>query len=484
MDFEGRRGYNQTVAGGWVAAPTVRVNFPTKGRNPMENPNRTKAYKIAQAVENAGGRAYYVGGFVRDALRGQESKDVDIEVHGIPAPQLEAILDTLGERTQMGASFGVYGLKHYDIDIAMPRKEEATGQGHRDFAVFTDPYLGTRKAAMRRDFTVNALMEDVLTGEILDPFGGREDLEKGILRHINDASFGEDPLRVLRGAQFAARFGFTVAPETVMLCKTMDLTPLPGERVWGELQKALLKAPKPSVFFETLREMDQLKIWFPEAEALAGVPQEPRFHPEGDVWTHTMLVLDQAARLRDRAKNPMGLMLSALCHDFGKRDTTRIAPDRIRSLGHEKAGVPRAKTFLLRITREKALCWFVTNMVLLHMRPNQLAAQNSGTKAYYKLFDESLCPEDLLLLSKADALGCAVDRDYGPTENILRQQLEEYRALLSRPFVQGADLVEAGFAPGKDFGPALEYAHKLRLSGVEKKEALAQTIRFLEQGRK
>ena len=450
----------------------------------MENPNKSMARKLALAAAGAGGRAYYVGGFVRDALRGQESKDVDVEVHGVPAPKLEAILDTLGERTQMGASFGVYGLKHYDIDIAMPRKEEATGRGHRDFAVFTDPYLGTRKAALRRDFTVNALMEDVLTGEILDPFGGREDLEKGILRHVNDASFGEDPLRVLRGAQFAARFGFTVAPETVALCKTMDLTALPGERVWGELQKALLKAPKPSIFFETLREMDQLKTWFPEVEALIGVPQEPRFHPEGDVWNHTMQVLDQAAKLRDQAKNPLGLMLSALCHDFGKPETTQEVDGRIRSLYHEKAGVPLAKAFLSRITREKALRGFVANMVLLHMRPNQLAAQNSGAKAYNKLFDESLCPEDLLLLSKADALGCAVDRDYGPTESILRQHLEEYHVLLSRPFVQGSDLVEAGFAPGKDFGPALEYAHKLRLSGVEKKEALAQTIRFLEQGRK
>lgn len=450
----------------------------------MEDRNILMARQIAAAVAQAGGRAYYVGGFVRDRLLGIDTKDVDIEIHGVPAPALEAILDRLGTRTQMGASFGIYGLRHYDIDIALPRKERLSGRGHRDFAVFTDPFLGPEKAAMRRDFTVNALMEDVLTGEILDFFQGREDLGKGILRHVSGDSFPEDPLRVLRGAQFAARFGFCVAPETVSLCKTMDLSALSGERVMAELEKALLKAPRPSVFFETLGQMGQLGTWFPEVQALIGVPQEPRFHPEGDVWNHTVLVLDRAAALRAQAEHPRELMFAALCHDFGKPDTTRRDDTgRIRALGHEEAGLAPAEAFLARISREKQLRCYVLNMVKLHMRPNMLAAQHSGQKSCNKLFDESLCPEDLLLLAKADATGKTGFPDYAPTESYLGAALAAYRALLAQPYVQGADLVAAGFAPGKDFAPALALAHRLRLAGVPKQEALAQTAAFLRKER-
>lgn len=447
----------------------------------MEDKNQAMAYRVAEAAARMGGRVYYVGGFVRDRLRREESKDVDIEVHGIPAPQLEAILDTLGTRTEMGASFGIYSLKHYDLDIAMPRQEQATGRGHRDFAVFTDPFLGTEKAALRRDFTVNAMMEDVLTEEIIDHFGGQADLKRGIIRHVNDASFVEDPLRVLRGAQFAARFGFTVAEETVALCRTMDLSALARERVMGELEKALLKAEKPSIFFEILREMNQLEDWFPEVQALIGIPQEPRFHPEGDVWNHTMLVLDQAAALRVQAKEPLAFMLSALCHDFGKRDAIQVDNGRIRALGHETAGLPIAEALLTRITTEKKLHSYVRSMVELHMRPNILAGQQSGVKSYCRLFDQSVCPDDLLLLAKADALGCGTGKNYTPMEQTLRRMLEAYEELMSRPFVQGADLVKAGFQPGKDFSEALAYAHKLRLAGVEKEEALNQTAGFLSK---
>lgn len=449
----------------------------------VEDKNQQMAHRVAEAVAQAGGRVYYVGGFVRDRLRGKESKDVDIEVHGVPAPLLEKILDGLGERTAMGASFGIYGLKHYEIDIAMPRREHATGRGHRDFEIFTDPFLGPEKAALRRDFTVNAMMEDVLTGEIVDYFGGQEDLKRGIIRHVSDASFVEDPLRVLRAAQFAARFGFRVAGETVALCRTMDVAALASERVMGELEKALLKAKKPSVFFDTLRSMEQLGDWFPEVQALIGIPQEPRFHPEGDVWNHTMLVLDQAALLRENAREPLGFLLAALCHDFGKRDAIQDDGGRIRALGHEEAGIPIADAFLSRITAEKKLHAYVCSMVRLHMRPNILAAQHPGKKSFYRLFDESVCPEDLLLLAKADALGCGTEKNYETAEQTLRQMLSAYDDVMSRPFVQGADLVAAGFRPGKDFGEALAYAHKLRLAEVPKEEALRQTAGFLRRAR-
>ena len=227
------------------------------------------AERIAEYVREAGGRTFYVGGFVRDRLLGIENKDVDI--HVIEPDALPDILKKVGEPLTYGKSFGVFALKGEDIDIAMPRRERATGTGHRDFDVDVDPFIGTREAASRRDFTVNSMMEDVLTGEIVDHFGGRRDLDEGVIRHIDPETFIEDPLRVLRGAQFAARFSFTIAPDTVELCRGIDLSTLSGERVEEELKKALLKAEKPSIFFESLRSMDQLDVWFPELKQTIGL---------------------------------------------------------------------------------------------------------------------------------------------------------------------------------------------------------------------
>ncbi len=443
--------------------------------------NLQMAEQLAMKVASAGGRAYFVGGFVRDRLMGQNGKDIDIEIHGITPQTLVSILDTLGERTVMGISFGVYGLRHYDLDIAMPRSETKTGRGHKDFTVDVDPFLGTQKAAQRRDFTVNALMQDVLSGELIDHFGGIQDLREHRIKHVNDASFGEDPLRVLRAAQFAARFAFEIAPETMALCSQMDLSTLAGERIMEELNKALLKAQRPSIFFDALRRMGHLHFWFPEVEALIGTPQEPRFHPEGDVYTHTMMVLDQAAQLRENAVFPRGLMISALCHDFGKPGTTAAdSTGRIRSLGHESAGVSLSETFISRMNNEVRLKKYVANMVKLHMRPNALPAMGSGSKAYMKLLDEAIEPADLLLLAKADHLGCGGNSDYSAIEQLLSAKLAEYKLLMQKPQVCGEDLINAGIKPGKQMGEALAYAHKLHLSGCDHQTALTQTLAWLK----
>lgn len=448
-----------------------------------DNKNRSMARAVAQAAAAAGGRTFYVGGCVRDRLMGHESKDIDIEVHGLAPETLAHILDTLGERTEMGASFGIFGLKHYELDIAMPRLESATGRGHRDFAVSVDPFLGTYKAALRRDFTVNAMMEDVLTGEVVDHFGGRADLAAGVLRHVNDATFVEDPLRVLRAAQFAARFGFAVAPETRALARTMDLTALARERVWGELEKALTKAAQPSLFFTELRAVDQLGHWFPEVAALIGVPQEPRFHPEGDAWNHTMLVLDAAAALREKAAYPVGFMTAALCHDLGKVSTTAVIDGRIRSLGHETAGRAPALALLRRLSGEVRLRDYVLNLQELHMRPNACAAQRSKRRAFNRIFDACCAPDDLLLLSKADRMGqgFANEAEYRPTEEFLRARLAEYRETMAKPAVRGADLVALGYRPGPAFKEAMALAHQLRLADVPRDEALKQVCALLEK---
>ena len=264
------------------------------------------ARTIAEKAAELGGTVYFVGGYVRDKLLKLENKDIDIEIHGIHAAALEQILDSIGECIKIGKSFGIYGLKGYSLDIALPRTERRTGTGHRDFTVTSDPFMGTYEAARRRDFTINALMENVLTGEITDHFGGQADLQKGVLRHIDDTTFTEDPLRVLRAAQFAARFHFSIAAETAELCRSIDLSPLSKERVMLEMEKALLKSDKPSVFFEELRNMEQLEYWFPELQALIGLPQNREHHREGDTWTHTMMVLDEAAKRRNMVRYPLG----------------------------------------------------------------------------------------------------------------------------------------------------------------------------------
>lgn len=439
------------------------------------------AREVARLVAEKGGRTFYVGGFVRDALIHRENKDVDIEVHGISPKSLEDILDSLGQRMTIGESFGIFGLKGYSLDIAMPRKEEARGQGHKDFDIFVDPFIGTEAAARRRDFTFNALMQDVLTEEIVDHYGGVEDLHTGVLRHVNDQSFAEDPLRVLRAAQFAARFGFRVAEETVSLCQRMQLQHLPRERIEGELKKALLKAERPSIFFEVLREMDQLDHWFPEVKALIGVPQNPVYHSEGDVWTHTMMVLDEAAKLRHRAANPYWFMLAALVHDFGKAICTEEHDGVLHAYLHEIKGLPLAETFLRRITSETKLIEYALNLAEYHMKPNTVAGARSAKKVTTRMFDRAVDPEGLICIALADDRGRITQAPATDHEAFLYERLEVFRELMSRPYVMGRDLIEAGLQPGVAFTEILEHAHKLRLAGVPKDSALRQTLAYARQ---
>lgn len=217
---------------------------------------------LASKVKEKGGRAFYVGGYVRDLLLNIPNKDIDIEVHGIAEKDLVAILNEIGEVDYYGRSFGIYALRHEDIEVALPRSEKVLGTGHRDFEISVDPDMGYKNAALRRDFTINALMMDVLSHEILDYFNGIYDLNKGIIRHVNDVSFVEDPLRVYRAAQFASRFGFKIDERTVELCKSIDTFALSRERIEEELKKALLKAERAEIFFECLKEMNQKDVWF------------------------------------------------------------------------------------------------------------------------------------------------------------------------------------------------------------------------------
>ena len=435
------------------------------------------AESIARDIALLGGRVYYVGGVVRDGLMGVECKDIDIEVYGVTPAQLREALANHGEVLEKGASFGVLGLRHSDLDIAMPRKERRTGGGHRDFDVSVDPFMSTREASMRRDFTINAMMRDVLTGGIVDHWGGRKDLADRVIRCVNPQTFREDALRVFRAAQFASRLEARIDDETLALCADIDVTQITYERVFDELCKAMLKADRPSVFFRELRRMDHLKEFFPEIGALAGVEQNPKFHPEGDVFEHTMLVIDAAAALRERAQQPLAFMLSALMHDIGKIVATEVQEDgRITAYGHEVQGLGLVEKQMRRLTNHQKLIAYVLNQSELHMRPNMLAGNKSHKKKTRQLFDLSVCPNDLILLARADATG-KLDEPYDEGyEVFLRERLEDYNRILERPMVTGKDLIDAGLAPGEPFRKMVARARQLHFSGIEKKGVLKQIL--------
>lgn len=435
--------------------------------------DKVMARAIAKEVADRGGRTFYVGGYVRDEILGKKSKDIDIEVHGITPDELKEVLIDLGRLRTQGASFGVYNLDGYDIDIAQPRKESATGRGHKDFEVNVDPFIGCEEAAKRRDFTMNAMMKDVLTGEIVDPFGGVQDCENGVIRHVNDDTFKEDSLRVLRAAQFASRFGFEIAPETKEIMSCMDLSALSQERVYGELQKALMKSDKPSVFFETLRETNQLDTWFPELKAMIGCEQNPIWHPEGDVWNHTMRTLDAAVKYRQHVEQPEYYMVSALCHDMGKPLSVSIDDNGcIHTYRHDEKGVPVVTEFLARLNNDKSLTKYTLDMVEKHMTPHNCFDSNSRIKSTNAMYDRSICPNDLMYLAVADTASRGDETIKNQEYAYLQERLLKYQDRMKQPEVGGADLIKLGIKPGPHFSSILENAHKQHLSGVDKDKVL------------
>ncbi len=410
------------------------------------------ACALGERIRSSGGRAYFVGGYVRDLMMGAETKDVDLEVYGIPPLKLRELLAEFGSVLEKGASFGVLSLRHTNLDVAMPRTESRTGARHTDFDVSVDPYLSTVEASRRRDFTINAMMMDAVTGEIVDHWGGQRDLEALLIRHVSDDTFQEDALRVFRAAQFAARLNATIADETVALCAKMDVSNLSRERVFEELSKALLKSDRPSVFFEILEKCGHLSEFFPEVAALIGVGQNPgNCHPENDVFG-TMLVVDAAAGLRNRAKEPLNFMLAALCHDLGKVDATEVrTTGQISSPMHPVTGRPLAERPAKTAHRQRA----ADPLRRQHGRAAH-APERDGDAPVEKRraccsTRRGYCPEDLILLSRADATG-KKDRPYDERlERFLWDRLEDYRECVSRPMVAGQDLIDAGLAPGEDF---------------------------------
>lgn len=432
--------------------------------------------EIAKKVNSIGGTAYFVGGYVRDKIRGVENHDIDIEVHGIFQNDLEKILRSFGNINIIGKSFGIYNIEHKNLDIAMPRKERKNGEGHRGFDVDIDPFLGLENAAKRRDFTINSLMQNIITGEIIDKFGGLSDIENKLIRYVDRDSFIEDPLRVFRACQFASRFNYRITEDTINLCSKIDTSYLSKERVYEETSKSLLKSNKPSIYFDYLDKMNQLDIWFKELKALQNIEQNPIYHKEGNVYIHTMMVLDEASKFKEYVNNDIFFMYAALCHDLGKMVTTFVENGKIRSLKHEIEGIEISEKFLKRLTNNKKLIYYVKNMVEYHMKPNMYAAHNSKIKATNKLFYDSVDPNDLIYLALADHNGRITEQNLTYPEKFLKERFEIYKEYMSREYVNGYDLISLGIKQDENFSKYIDYALSSRLSGVDKENALKQIL--------
>lgn len=436
-------------------------------------------FSIAARVREAGGRAMLVGGCVRDELLGLACGDVDCEIYGLLPQALCALAAQFGEVEQSGARYGVYSLRGQGIDLAIPRLERRTGPLHRDFDVILDPYLPPERAAARRDFTVNAILRDVLTGEYVDPFGGREDLENRVLRALPGEGFEEDPLRVLRGAQFASRFGLTPDAQTRDRMARMPLFRLSPARVMEETKKALLQAGEPDVYFRVLGQVGALGPWFAELKALEGVPQNPRYHPEGDAFEHTMLVLREAAGVRTQARDPWAFMLAALVHDLGKAVSTRKnAHGEWHSAGHEQSGMPLARALLSRIGVGKEAIAYAVDMCRLHMRAHTLFYTQADVRHTHLLLDESVCPQELILLAVCDARGTAKPRARADEEErFLSTRLALYQDAVRAGMPSGAMLLAAGAKAGPAMGKALSQARRRVLCGVPLSTAVEEAVR-------
>jgi tRNA nucleotidyltransferase (CCA-adding enzyme) len=439
-----------------------------------------RASELAALVRAHGGRALVVGGFVRDRLLGRDSTDLDIEVFGIGEETLPLLLAQLGRVEPVGQAFPVYKLG--SIDVALPRRESKSGRGHKGFTVTGDPFMSVEDAARRRDFTVNAISWDPLTDEYVDPFNGRADLTRRVLRVVDRATFADDSLRVLRALQFTARYQLVPDEETRQICRGIALDDLPAERIWGEFEKLLLMADRPSPGFELARELRVTERLLPEMHALIDCPQEPEWHPEGDCWIHTLMVIDEARKRNGDLARPQlaAIMLGAVAHDFGKPLTTESIEGQIRSLGHEEAGIEPATQMLDRLNLH-SLDGFdvrtqVLGMVAHHLKPGAFyKVRDQISDGAFRRLAQKVDLELLARLARADCNGRTGDFDCTAMDWFV----ERARALgvEHRPpaaILMGRHLLELGMEPGPRVGEVLKAVYELQLDG--KVQTLDQAV--------
>ena len=436
---------------------------------------------LSRLVDQAGGRLIMVGGSVRDLLGKISPQELDLEVQGVTLPKIKVILEKKYRLDEVGKAFGVIRLKGLPVEIALPRTELKTGQGHKGFNVTMDPDLPFEKAVMRRDFTINAMGIDLIQEKLLDPCHGVKDWEKRIIKHVGPA-FIEDPLRVLRAMQFTARFDFSVHEDTLRVCQAMSMEQLPPERIYLEWKKLLLKGKNITAGLQFLKKTGWLR-YFPEIQALDGCPQEPEWHPEGDVWIHTLHCLDAFAQARigdDWEDLVVGF--AVLCHDLGKPLTTTVGEDgRIRSPMHEPEGEAPTRSFLSRLTNQVDLHEQIVPLVRRHLTPRIFYKDQASDGAIRRLAGKVKRIDRLVRVAAADIAGRPPRKDEFPEGPWLLKRAQELSVKDSepKPIILGRHLIERGLQPSPAFGPLLNQCFEAQLEGEF--HELADGLSFLDQ---
>ena len=423
--------------------------------------------QIEQLIRRAGGRTWLVGGCLRDLVLGRQPRDLDLEISGLPPGQLHALLGEHFSVQFVGKAFGVFKLQGLPVDISIPSRMLTDNESAQGLLRQSDPDMDIDEALARRDFTMNAMAWDPDTLELRDPFNGRADLDARVLRHASDR-FCEDPLRVLRGMHLAARFGLTAAPETVALCKTLTQDGQPSERLWEEWKKLLLQGMTPSLGLQFLSDCGWLRF-YPELAALQGCVQDPLWHPEGDVWTHTLHCLDWFTMERTgNQDDDLIVGLGILCHDFGKPATTTTDFGRITSRDHEPEGEAPTRRFLERLTNQEDLINEVIPLVLYHLRPPTLYDAKASDSAVRRLARQVKRIDRLVRVARADHAGRPpkpCDGFPAGTWLLERARRLEVEDHAPTPIVMGRHLMELGVPPGPHLGEILDECYEAQLDG-------------------
>lgn len=426
-----------------------------------------------------------VGGSVRDKIIDHTiiSKDIDIELYTSKSyDDIIQILEKFNYKCDLvGKSFGVIKVtldNGDDYDISLPRTEKSVGNKHTDFEVIPDGTLSFKEAFKRRDFTFNAIGYNYKTNEFIDEYNGIEDLQNKIIKHVDNKTFVEDPLRIYRAIQFAARFNFNIHPNTKDLIHNMIknglLDHLPKERIFTEFNKLLTKSKKPSIGFELMKEFGILEKYFPELFQLKNIPQSPKWHPEGNVWIHTMMVIDQMANLdldKDKLNNKLLYMYATLCHDLGKKEYTQFKEDgTITSQGHEEGGIKPTIEFMDKLTNDKRFIKQICSLVEHHLKPTLLYTANSKKSAIKrlsnKLLENNVDLKDLAIINKADSLGRTTKDALAketPQYDWLLQKIEDVGIDKEKPLISGKELIEKGLKPGPFFKEILNEMYEYQL---------------------
>lgn len=438
---------------------------------------------IISKIDEMGGCSYLVGGAVRDMMLGIAVKDIDIEIHGLEIDNLSTILNNFGVVNLVGKSFGVLRVGSLDVDWSLPRKDSSG----RKPEVSMEPHMGIEKALQRRDLTINAMAINLVTYELIDPFGGQEDIKSGVLRCVDPEFFIEDPLRFYRVMQFIGRFEMTPDSTLAQVCSSMRISNISRERISEEFEKLMFKSLRPSLGLRWILKIGRLHEVLPELNALVGIMQDARWHPEGDVFEHTMQALDAAALLHyDDNNQKLIIMFAALCHDLGKVSATEYVDGHISSAGHAQEGVPLTQSLLERITLKKDIIHSVCKLVKYHMHVLHFITDEAKAGAYKRLakqLEPDVTLEMLAKLAIADSLGRSVHQGFPLTQvdKGIEKFLQKARDFAVNkapepPILLGRDLLDI-VAQGPKLGEMVKYAYEIQIrEGIKDKQVLKEQV--------